>query len=462
LKRHISISLRLTFWFSTMFLLGYLIFGSVMSLQLAYHLSAGRNHTLLGRAHRVEGLLATFYLHSSQSRGAEFDALVQAAPESDLVQVFDSRGTRIYPSGSILGDFPWPHWTIGGEREFSKVTYNRRSYRVLSEPATIGATRFRILVGGQLEDNKLILTHFLSGLLWATPAMLILSALGGYFLSRRALDPVSRLIASLHSISIGNLSRRLPIVHTRDELQRLTETCNEMLARLEKAVNQISRFTADASHELRNPISFIYTVSEYALRNPAIDRESAESFAEILRESGEATRLLEDMLALARADAGKAEITFERVNLADILLEAVNKARPQADAKRHEMTLRLDDDPPAWIIGEASSLRRLVSILLDNAIKYTPDQGRIEVCLQVHSTGARISVRDTGIGIPKAALGDIFRRFYRVDEARSLAEGTGLGLAMAKWISETHGGVLSVDSIEHGGSTFQIEFRLAA
>jgi signal transduction histidine kinase len=150
------------------------------------------------------------------------------------------------------------------------------------------------------------------------------------------------------------------------------------------------------------------------------------------------------------------------VNLADILLEAVNKARPQADAKRHEMTLRADGDSPAWIIGDASSLRRLVSILLDNAIKYTPDQGRIDVCLQVHSTGARISVRDTGIGIPKAALGDIFRRFYRVDGARSLGEGTGLGLAMAKWISETHGGVLSVDSVEHGGSTFQIEFRLAA
>jgi signal transduction histidine kinase len=252
------------------------------------------------------------------------------------------------------------------------------------------------------------------------------------------------------------------MVHTRDELQRLTETCNEMLARLEKAVNQISRFTADASHELRSPISFIYTVSEYALRNPAIDRESAESFAEILRESSEATRLLEDMLALARADAGHAEITFERVNLADILLEAVNKARPQADAKKHEMTVRVDGDSPAWIIGDASSLRRLVSILLDNAIKYTPDNGQIDVCMQVHNTGARISVRDTGIGIPKSALDDIFRRFYRVDGARSLAEGTGLGLAMAKWISESHGGVISVDSIEHGGSIFQIDFRLAA
>jgi signal transduction histidine kinase len=292
--------------------------------------------------------------------------------------------------------------------------------------------------------------------------MLVLSALGGYFLSRRALDPVSRLIASLRSISIGNLSRRLPIAPTRDELESLAETCNEMLGRLELAVNQISRFTADASHELRNPISFIYTVSEYALRNPAIDRESAESFAEILRESGEATHLLENMLALARADAGQTEIAFERVNLVDILLEAYTKARPFADAKGHEMTLRVENDSAAWITGDPSSLRRLVSILLDNAIKYTPDRGRVDVSLHVNGTGACISVRDTGIGIPKSALADIFRRFYRVDQARSFAEGTGLGLAMAKWISETHGGVLSVDSVEHGGSTFQVEFRLAA
>jgi signal transduction histidine kinase len=446
-----------------MFLLGFLIFGSVMFFNLAYSLNAGRDKTLSNRARRVEGLLGAFYRNLPPHENLEFDALVQAAPESNLVQIFDSQGTRIYPCDTaIVAGFPWPHWTIEGKRAFTRVTYRGRLYRVLSEPATVNSQRFRILVGGQLEDNRILLSHFRRGLLWATPAMLVLSALGGYFLSRRAFDPVSRLIASLRSISIGNLSRRLPIAPTRDELESLAETCNEMLGRLELAVNQISRFTADASHELRNPISFIYTVSEYALRNPAIDRESAESFAEILRESGEAARLLEDMLSLARADAGHAEITFERVNLVDILIEACAKAHPFADAKDHEMTLRADNDSPVWITGDASSLRRLVSILLDNAIKYTPDGGRIDVSLQANGTGARISVRDTGIGIPQSALADIFKRFYRVDKARGLAEGTGLGLAMAKWISETHGGVLSVDSVEHGGSTFQIEFRVAA
>ena len=446
-----------------MFLLGFLIFGLVMFLQLAYHIDAGRDKTLLNRVRRVEGLLATFYCKSPQRTGTEFDTLVQAAPESDLVQVFDAEGKRIYPSDpALVGNFPWPHWTMDGDRQYTRVRYGDRLYRVLSQPSTVGTQQFRILVGGQLEDNRILLSHFRTGIFWATPAMLVLSALGGYFLSRRALDPVSRLITSLRSISIGNLSRRLPIDPTGDELERLAETCNEMLARLEQAVTQISRFTADASHELRSPISFIYTVSEYALRNPAIDRESAESFSEILRESGEATRLLEGMLTLARADAGHAEVTFERVNLVEILREACNKARPSAEAKDHVMTLCIENESPAWMSGDAASLRRLISILLDNAIKYTPHGGWIDVSLRVNNTEACIRVRDTGIGIPKSALADIFQRFYRVDNARSLAEGTGLGLAMAKWISDTHGGVLSVDSVEQTGTTFQIEFRLAA
>jgi heavy metal sensor kinase len=434
-----------------------------MYLQLAYSLNAGRDKTLLNRARRVEGLLGTFYCKSPQRTGKEFDTLVQAAPESDLVQIFDSRGKRIYPSDPAMArNFPWPHWTLDGNRKYTRARYGPRLYRILSEPSTIGAQQFRILVGGQLEDNHILLSHFRDGIFWATPAMLVLSALGGYFLSRRALDPVSRLITSLRSITIGNLSRRLPIDPTGDELERLAETCNEMLARLEQAVTQISRFTADASHELRSPISFIYTVSEYALRNPALDRESAESFAEILRESGEAANLLEGMLTLARADAGHADITFERVNLVDILRETCTRTRPFAEAKDHAMTLRVDSESPAWISGDPSSLRRLVSILLDNAIKYTPDGGRIDVSLHVNSTEACIRVQDTGIGIPETALGNIFQRFYRVDNARSLAEGTGLGLAMAKWISDTHGGVLSVDSIEQAGTTFQVEFRLAA
>jgi signal transduction histidine kinase len=330
----------------------------------------------------------------------------------------------------------------------------------LSEPVAIGPKQFRIRLAGQLEDNRALLKRFELGLLWATPAILALSALCGYFLSGRALSPVARLTASVRSISIGNLSRRLPIIHTRDELQQLAETCNETLARLEVAVNQITRFTSDASHELRSPLSFIHTLAEYALRNPKIDAESAESFREIVRESGEASRLLEDMLTLARSDAGHAEAAFEPVNLVDALLETCARAQSLADAKQHNLTLHMKNKEPVWITGDGVSLRRLLWILLDNAIKYTPAGGHVDVSLQVADMEARISVRDSGIGIPEAALPHVFERFYRADKARASEEGAGLGLAIAKWISDIHLAALSVTSTENLGSTFQVAFRL--
>jgi signal transduction histidine kinase len=148
------------------------------------------------------------------------------------------------------------------------------------------------------------------------------------------------------------------------------------------------------------------------------------------------------------------------VNLADILFETCARATPLAEAKRHRMTVHAKRDETVWITGDPSSLRRLVWILLDNAVKFTPAGGQIDASLQVTGTEARISVRDNGVGIPDTALPHIFERFYRIDKARGLEEGAGLGLAIAKWISDIHQGVLSVKSAENCGSTFLVTFRL--
>ena len=157
-----------------------------------------------------------------------------------------------------------------------------------------------------LEGNRQVLRTFAAGLLWTFPALLALSALGGYVLSRRALKPADQITATARSITVSNLSERLPTPRTHDELQRLSETFNAMLARLESAVNEIQRFTADASHELRSPLSFVRTVAELALRDPQADTGSRRALEEIIEESGKAGRLLEDMLTLARADADRA------------------------------------------------------------------------------------------------------------------------------------------------------------
>lgn len=458
MKRRMSIALRLTLWFSTAFIFGYLVFGVVMYEELSYSLAAGRDKTLLRRADRAIFLLKGCDIGSAKCTQG-FDAFFAGTPEGNLIHVLDERGERIYPLISDPGDrFPWPADTASKDRTYSKVQYEGAPFRVLSEPVIIGNAKYHVVIGGQLRDNRALVKQFTVGLLWAAPILLIFSAAIGYFLSTRALNPVAKLISSVRSISIGNLSQRLPAIQSGDELEALTETCNDMLARLELAVGQITRFTADASHELRSPITYIYTQSEFALKNLTLDEESEECFSEILRECEEATCLLTDMLMLARCDSGRSGMVFARTDLKNVLDDVYRKAVPLAEGKQHRITFEASRSESAWIMGDAPSLRRLFWIMLDNAIKYTPAGGQINVRLQTIGNEAKVDIQDNGIGISQESLPCIFDRFYRVDKARNSTEGSGLGLSIAKWISDMHRGDLSVKSLENIGSTFQVSF----
>jgi signal transduction histidine kinase len=456
--KNTSISLRLTFWFSAIVLCGFLLFGAALWSDLAYSLSKGRDRTLSRRAARFAEVLKDARGDAPGQRRAKLEKLADAMSEGNLIEVFDATGVRVLPRTLSPADFPWPNVSIIGREEYGNLEYRGRTFRLLKSPARLSPD-FVILVAGQLEDNRNMMARFTAGLLWATPAMLVLSALGGYFLSRRLLRPIVQMTAALGSITIGNLSRRLETSNTGDELQRLAETCNEMLARLESAVDRINRFTADASHELRSPVALIRTVAEYALRNSQIDGVSKDAFEEILAESVETSGLLEDMLTLARADAGHGYTAFEPVELTEVVTEACDRLRPLAQAKDQTVAARIAG-VPAWTAGDRADLRRLLSILLDNAIKYTPRKGRIEVELTATASRAVLAVRDSGVGIPEALLPRIFDRFVRADPSRGEVNGTGLGLAIAKWIADTHDATLSVRSRELEGSVFTAEFHL--
>ena len=454
--RNTSLPIRLTAWYSAIFLGGFALFGVVMWIDLAYSLAQGRDRTLTRRAARIVELLQTESNNSAAEREAQFARLTDVIPEGKLIQVFDAEGSRVLPRQSAAPDFPWPATVkSAGAVEFRDIDYGGRAFRLFQRPLP-GRPPLVILVAGQLADNRNMMARFTAGLVWATPVMLVVCALGGYFLNRRALQPVDQITATLQSISIGNLSQRLPVANTGDELQRLALTCNAMLSRLEDAVERINRFTADASHELRSPVALIRTVAEYALRNPAIDRESREAFEEILAESVEAGQLLEDMLVLARADAGYANVMFEPLDFAQVVQDAAERLRPLAETKQQNVTVRTGVS--VWITGDRSSLRRLVSILLDNAIKYTPQGGRIAVELIASTPRLALTVRDTGIGIPESLIPRIFDRFARADPSRGEVNGSGLGLAIAKWIAGVHGATLSVQSREQMGSAFTVEF----
>lgn len=453
--KNVSISLRLTFWFSAIVLFGFILFGVTMWLDLAYSLGQGRDRTLVRRATRFAEVLQATGGADLAVREASLTRLAEVIPEGNLIQVYDAAGKRLFPRTPSPSDFPWSFAGAVTNQEYRNLEFHGRRFRQLKFPFGHSA----ILVAGQLEDNRNMMARFTTGLAWAIPAMLVVSALGGYFLSRRVLQPVDQVTAALGSITIGNLSRRLATSNTGDELQRLAETCNEMLARLDGAVERINRFTADASHELRSPVALIRNVSEYALRNPNIDGESKYAFEEILAESVEAGRLLEDMLTLARADAGTATTTFEPVELTELVEEVCTRLRPLADARDQTVALRRPDYP-SWTSGDRADLRRLFSILLDNAIKYTPAKGRIEVELTATSSRAAVTVRDSGIGIPQALLPRIFDRFVRADPSRGEVNGTGLGLAIAKWIADAHDATLTVQSREQEGSVFTADFHL--
>lgn len=452
-----SISLRLTVWFGGIFLAGFLLFGGAMWFSLRRALDYERYVTLSNRAHRLQTLLDKIQDESPAKRFADYQEFARATGHG-LSEVFRADGSRVMPSPTKAARaFPWPPVLAGTIEKFSYI--KSRNYWVLERRASIDGEPVYLADASPQDEHTMILDSFMEGLLISAPILLLLSSGCGYWLSRGALKPVDRVTAAARSISIRNLSEKLPVAGTGDEVARLAETCNAMLARLEAAVNQIKQFTADASHELRGPISFVRTVAEVALRNPRIDSESHAAFKEIVDETAKATVLLEDMLTLARADAERGTKPMETINLADVVEQACGMARPLANEHNLELRVTLGA-PTVNVLGDTTTLRQLIWTLLDNALKYTHAPGRIDVTLNTTSDVAIVTVRDSGVGISEADLPHIFDRFYRADPSRSQIEGAGLGLSIAKWIAEMHHADLTVASELNKGTVFELVFPI--
>jgi heavy metal sensor kinase len=457
-----SISLRLTFWFGCIFFAGWMLFGAAMWFNLKHTLTKERYTTLSRRMERLQSLLEGSQKESADDRAQDFHDFAHATGNG-LAEIYRADGTRAYPSPSAAAAaFPWPSVPHEPGEQFVHVQAEDTPYWVLVRPFALGPERLYLFAAAPEAGNLVVLEQFLKGLLASAPLLLLISSVGGYWLSRRALKPVDRITATARAISIRNLSERVPETQTGDELQRLVETCNAMLARLESAVGQIKQFTADASHELRGPLSFVRTVAEVALRNPHADAQSRQSFEEIVAETAKAAALLEEMLTLARADAGGNDAVLEPQNLGDVIQAACEIARPIATERSLTLSVSLGDEKPVLVLGDFPALRRLLWILLDNALKFTEPHGEIEVAMQETGGQVTVVVRDNGAGIPQEALPHIFDRFYRADPSRSDAEGAGLGLAIAKWIADLHHADLSVASQVQQGTVVRLAIPVYA
>ena len=302
-----------------------------------------------------------------------------------------------------------------------------------------------------LDNFRLMEKRFL-------PPLVLLASLLGYWLSGRALAPVNRIIESAERIGVRNLSRRLEVPRAKDELRRLTEQVNAMLDRIEASVKRITQFTADASHDLRTPLTLIRTNAELALRRPRSDSEYRETLARILSTSEETTELIEQLLLLARADANPAQMKLEPTELRPILQAVAQKANVLAAGKG--LTFSHSSVPSTQALSaNQAALERLFLTVLDNAIKYTPPGGHVSLGVRLEDSEAIIEVAVTGIGITEKDLPHVFERFYRADQARSReTRGSGLGLSIAKWVAEIHNG--SIDLQSRAGQGTRVTIRL--
>ena len=288
------------------------------------------------------------------------------------------------------------------------------------------------------------------------PCAMALAMAGGYLLAGRVLAPVGAMADTARRITAESLSARLPVENPHDEFGRLAVVFNETLSRLDIAFEQLRRFTADASHELRTPLTGIRSVGEVALQRPLSTQEYRDVIASMLEEVDRLTRLVENLLLLTRAEAGRIPIKPVVVDLTELVASVSDTLRVLADEKNQEWTVDIAEHVTAAC--DASILRLAVMNVMYNAIKYTPDKGEIRVTARRSSLGdAVIEIQDTGPGIAVTHRQRIFERFYRVDDARSRdTGGVGLGLAIARWAVEANGGRIELESEEGRGTMFRI------
>jgi heavy metal sensor kinase len=331
--------------------------------------------------------------------------------------------------------------------------------RQLAGPIRLGGEEYTIVLMAGLEETDHELSRLLTVLATAVPCTLVLGGVLAYGLARKALAPVGRLNRLTEAITADRLDRRLPVANPGDELGHLAQTINAMIARLQRSFAEIRRFTADASHELRTPLTAIRVETEVALQKPLAPTECHQLLGSILEECARLTCLTDQLLTLSREDARAAAPARDQVDLATVVATVVENMRTLAETKR--LNLRLDLNGSMPIRGEATRLRQVFYNLLDNAIKYTPEGGTVTISGERRDGTAVVTVHDTGIGIPPEHLPRVFDRFYRVDKARSQAEGgTGLGLSIVQSILSAHGGVIQLESTVGQGTTFTVTLPL--
>jgi len=452
-----SIHTRLTLWYTSVLLITLLVTSGFSYWLLTLALAQDVDRALLGLAEVIREAVA--------DRAPETaEAIADSEFRDQFVQVADAGGAPAYLSRGLKGQtLPLSAAAREGARRgrptLETVQVGRRHLRLVTLPVLRdGRPSQLVQVGVSLSRSHRALARYAETLVILVPLGLALAALGGALVARKALKPVDEMSRTARRITAEHLARRPELRGTGDELDRLAETLNEMLARLEGAFAEMRRFSADAAHELRTPLTALKGGLEVALRAARSPREYREVLVARLEEVDRLIQLAEDLLLVGRSGAEPA--SRSPVDLEQIALEALDIGAQLAQPRG--VTVRMEVGEPVTVLGDAAALQRAVRNLVENAVKFTPAGGLVEVNVHSRNASGVLSVRDTGPGIPPGDVERVFEPFVRLDAARDRESGgAGLGLSIARSIVTAHGGTLTLETALGRGSRFTIHLPAA-
>jgi two-component system OmpR family sensor kinase len=478
-----SLRAQLTIWYTAVLALVLIIFAIVTYQYLA---RTAQQRTDRSLAESGNSFLTSLVMEASDENQSVEAAAVETAeafhfPDRQII-VLD-RQRKVMAASTAPGDFPYQDLLFSPNGNAAVVLDNlyadassaptyttlkdgRGSVRIYALPAQTHGITVMVVTAQSLKEQIAALAQARRAFFLAVPIALLFASLGGYFLARKSLAPVLAMSNQAARISATNLGQRLPVPRARNELTRLAEVFNDLLTRLGHSFEQQRRFMADASHELRTPVAIIRGESEVVLSRDVRSSEDYRESLTIVHDEGKRlARIVEDLFTLARADNG--QYPLERSNM--YLEETVGQCVRSVDSLATQRGLRLHFETSAhelFFSGDEGLVRRMTLNILDNAIKYTPSGGSVRVRLDRNSQACNLTISDTGLGIPTELQAKIFERFFRADQSRSRngerdGSGAGLGLSIARWIAEMHGGSLVLATSDQNGSTFVISLPLS-
>ncbi len=463
-----SLSFRLVTWYASLLTVVFVLLGTLMYFDLRRFLENDLRETQARRAQQIADTMVPHIGATGESAFA-YDVKDRYEPEVNdrFIRVTRHDGTVVYASGmpkdQSFDPTHLPALEPSAEKEFSrKLRLPDGDEMIIAaiNYTTADHQQYLVEVGVPLAPVSTMLGHLFVQLSFGLPVALAIAILGGYFLVRRSLRPVEEIAHKAEQITHHNLSERLPVSRTGDEVERLSISLNRMISRIEDALQNSKRFVADASHELRTPLTVLRGELENLGRDSRFDKSTRDMIGSMLEEVERLTDIVEGLVALSRLDAGEAKMEWVKVDLAELAATTADQMNLLAEDKG--ISVQCAPVQKVVVEGDRSRLKQVVVNLLDNAIKYTPGGGSIQLNVSRQNGHAILDVTDSGIGIPADAVPHVFDRFFRVDKARTRNEGgAGIGLSIVKSICTAHGAEVEVESAVGKGSRFRVKLPLA-